>query len=127
TLTARDDSVQPTLHPIEVIVDYNLPSVAIASDVITRSSLLADVGVVEITGSASDFSGIRSVQVQMQGGAFADASLGGAQCTSCGWRLSWPIGFEPDGATYPVTARATDQAGRVSTTTRDVTVDIRPP
>jgi hypothetical protein len=113
--------VQTDTHPATVIVDTQPPSIDISPTVLTSTQRLS-FGRVALTGLATDTGGIAAVAVQVDGGLWQRASLHGPT-----WRYPWYLGSEPDGATYTVSARATDVAAHTAQVTETVTVDLVPP
>jgi len=113
--------VQTDTHPVTIIVDTQPPVVVIAPTVLTSTQRLS-FGRVALTGLATNTGGIAAVAVQVDGGLWQRASLHGPT-----WRYPWYLGSEPDGATYTVSARATDVAAHTAQVTETVTVDLVPP
>ncbi|MCX6029357.1 MAG: Ig-like domain-containing protein, partial [Chloroflexi bacterium] len=82
-------------------------------------------GRVALSGQASDAppgSGVTRVEVNVDGGGWAEASLQGED-----WRYEWYLGEEPDNAHYNVAVRATDRAGWSTAVAHPVTVDLDAP
>lgn len=72
-------------------------------------------GTVAVSGSAGDDAALSRVEVRVDGGAWQQAT------GSSSWTWSWATAAVTDG-THTLTARATDQAGNTTSTSRSVTV-----
>jgi subtilisin-like proprotein convertase family protein len=82
-------------------------------------------GRVALSGQASDAppgTGVTRVEVSVDGGAWAEASLQGGN-----WCYEWYLGEEPDNAQYNVAVRASDFAGWSTQAAHAVTVDLDAP
>ncbi|RLT41667.1 MAG: hypothetical protein DWI57_06650 [Chloroflexi bacterium] len=111
-------TVQTTTHPITITVDSFVPSVLIASDVLTSAHEVAP-GIVTMTGTGS--AAWATVEVDA-GDGFAPAVFDGAA-----WSIDWIVPGNLDGGSHPVTARITDQRNRTGTDAKTVIVDVIPP
>jgi hypothetical protein len=115
-----EGNVQTDTYALSVTLDTQPPSIAITPTVLTTVHRLS-FGRVALTGLVTDNGGVERVQVKTSD-AWNDASLHDGT-----WRYPWYLDSEPDGATYTVTARATDVAGRTAQVTETVTVDLVEP
>ncbi len=106
-----------------VYVDTANPTVSITTETITQA-LLRDDGLYGLHGTASDDSRVRLVEVQIDGGDWQEAVL-----TGNNWLL--PIAplaqANPNGGTLAITVRATDMAGRTTTDSANLTLDVVSP
>jgi hypothetical protein len=121
--TLRDEAGRITLSaPVTFTVDTQAPTISISPTVYTMTHRTAP-STVGLRGDVADAAGVAGVEVQIAGGAWQPATLGGS------WHYAWSRGAgEPwAGEAYTVTARVTDLGGRVVETTQAVTVDIVPP
>ncbi len=106
----------------EVYVDTIPPAVSFTRTSLNRQQRIS-FGRVSLTGAVSDAtSGAAKVEVSVDGGDWAPASIQGDR-----WRYEWALGEEPDNAQYTVTVRATDRAGWTRQITQGVTVDLDVP
>jgi hypothetical protein len=108
--------------PTRVIVDAAPPTVTLNTLVYTSTHALPGLNAFTLSGSAGDDSGIARVDV---GATLAVAQLDATPCPACGWQLALtdPAGTEP----FTLTVRATDLAGRTTTITPTIVVDLYPP
>lgn len=113
--------VQTRTHPVTVQVDLAPPTVTLARTVYTQTHL-AGTNQVNFSGTATDSNGVALVDVSVAGTAWQGASVTGTT-----WSYPWVIGGDRDGGVLAVTVRATDRAGRTSTTSANVTVDADGP
>ena len=116
-----DGLVQTVTHPIQVNVDTDLPTITINGGTFNRDSSLSFSSGVPLTGTVDDDS-VQQVEVQIDGGAWATATVNGSN-----WVYPWAIGTEPDGDAFNVTSRVTDATGQQAETTTAVTVDLTLP
>jgi hypothetical protein len=100
--------------------DSTAPLVAISSPV----NAFLGQGTIVISGTVSDTgSGIATVEVSTDGGYHWQP----ARLTNGGWEFNWVTPEDQAGVTYPVQARAIDNAGNVSNlASRQIIVDDRP-
>src|SRR5262249_26061234 len=81
------------------------------------------LGAINLTGVASDQNGVSSVAVGVAG-ANLSAGINSQNGT---WIAPWLLSGIPDGVSYPLVITATDRAGRVTTLSDSIVVDIVPP
>jgi len=108
-------------RPATIYVDTEPPSVDIAPTVLTPSEQIGD-NMVQLAGTTTDVVQMQRVEVSVDGGPWQRASVSNGQ-----WQLPWRLSGPADGASFTVTARATDVAGRTATATETVLVDIVTP
>lgn len=78
-------------------------------------------GSVTIAGTAADAKGVDKVQVSLNGGAFADATLSGSATSP-----TWTINVSPTGGASSIMVRAVDAKGNISgTVTRSFTYVVK--
>ena len=100
--------------------DSVAPTVAISTPAANASLPGTLGGSVTITGTATDAKGVDKVQVSINGGAFADASLGGSANAA-----TWSISVQPGGGLTTITAKSLDARGNASSlATRSFTYKI---
>lgn len=126
TLVARATDwtgrVQTTLFPVTFTLDTQAPTVTLDDSPLTAGDTYGPGSdVLRFNGTASDGVGLAAVQISINGGPFADVTFGNGT-----WRTALPV-TDPEGKVLSVTLRAIDLAGRVSTLTRSITVDISTP
>lgn len=123
TLVARATDwtgrVQATVFPVTFTLDTQDPLVTLDDSPLTvEDSYGPGSDVLRFSGAASDGVGLASVQISVNGAPFSDVAFGGGT-----WRTALPVA-DPEGTTLTVVVRAVDLAGRVSTVTRPVPVQI---
>jgi hypothetical protein len=123
TLVARATDwtgrVQTTLFPVTFTLDTQDPALTLDDTPLTvADSYGPGSDVLRFNGTASDAVGLASVQISVNGAPFSDVAFGGGL-----WRTAVPVA-DPEGKTLTVVVRATDLAGRVTTVTRSVPVQI---
>ncbi|MFN8333456.1 MAG: Ig-like domain-containing protein [Saprospiraceae bacterium] len=106
-----------------IYVDLANPSVTITAETISLAKLASD-GSYLLKGTTSDDSQIESVEVRLDGGNWQLALLNG---NTWSFALSPASAANIDGGTLAIEARATDKAGRSTSASENVTVDITPP
>ncbi|MCP4167500.1 MAG: hypothetical protein GY759_16645 [Chloroflexi bacterium] len=85
----------------------------------TPSGVVTDT--ITFTGTASDDgSGLTTVEVSLDGGRTWQAATLNSNDT---WQLDWQATQADDYVTYPLLARATDQAGNTDTASTSLTID----
>jgi hypothetical protein len=114
-------NVQTDTHPITVSVDLAPPSITLDRTVFTQTHA-AGTSQVELSGTATDSNGIGQTELRLAGGVFQGVNVSGTI-----WIYPWTIGVDPDGGVTQANARATDLAGRSTTITETITVDILGP
>lgn len=103
-------------------VDLTPPTIAIDAELITSTQALGDQAVL-LTGVAADAVKLHSVEVRIDSGPWQRAGLD----DNGRWQWLWFFASPPDGEPFVVSARATDIAGRTTTVTQTVDVDIVAP
>ncbi len=114
-------NVQTITHPIQIIVDTDLPTITINGGTLNRDHALSFSNGVVVTGTVTDAS-VQQVEVQIDSGVWTNAAVDGDS-----WVYPWLFGTEPDGDTFDVTARVTDAAGQSNQTNLPITVDLALP
>lgn len=104
-------STSVTVSVANPTADTTAPSVAITAP--ASGSTLS--GTAMVAGTASDTSGVASVEVAIDGGPWAMAS------GTSSWSWSWATATAANGS-HTITTRARDGAGNTSTATRSVSV-----
>ncbi|MEZ4664132.1 MAG: LamG-like jellyroll fold domain-containing protein, partial [Caldilineaceae bacterium] len=100
-------------------VDLTPPTIAIDADLITSTQALGERAVL-LTGVADDAVKLHSVEVRINDGPWQRAGLD----DDGRWQWLWIFDSPPDGESFVVSARATDVAGRTTTVTKTIAVDI---
>lgn len=122
--TDWEGNVLSNAAPPTFSLDTQPPAVALLTDVLTEADTYAGgSGIMRFHGTASDGLGLSTVQIQVDGGPFEDVTLH----SDGTWRTALFLGRDAYGKTYEITVRAIDQAGRISTVTKSVQVDITGP
>jgi hypothetical protein len=111
-------------------LDTAPPAIGIAPGVLTTTHLVAP-RLLGLTGWVTDSGSVPSVRATVDGTTFD----GGVDATDApplitgDWRALWDVASEalPDGATFTVTAQATDAGEHTAATTETLTVDIARP
>ena len=116
---------ETAITALPIILDLSPPSVAI-TDLLINQADAVTYNRYDLTGTASDEGGIASVAVSVDGGPWEPTSLEPAGDGAVNWRYPWVLS-SPVETSFSVTTRATDVAGRTSTDTQIVMVDITPP
>jgi hypothetical protein len=112
-------ATQTTLFPSGFTLDTRPPALTIDPTPLTVSDtyqLGSDI--LRFHGQTNDTVGLASVQLRVGNLPWADASFGGGA-----WRIAYRVP-DPEGKNLPITARATDLAGRVTEVTQNVPVDF---
>ncbi|NJK80872.1 MAG: LamG domain-containing protein, partial [Chloroflexaceae bacterium] len=121
--TDSTGTTQEPLFPISFVLDTQPPQITLDTDVIsTTSQFVTGNGVVAVKGTAADTVGLDTVQVQIGDRPFTDATVEGNT-----WRTLVYLDEMPDGVILTGTVRVRDQAGRVATLNKQVTIDLMPP
>lgn len=111
----------------QIVLDTQDPQGSLITGRITEAdSYSAQNGIVRFRGTAGDSLGngnIANVEVSIDGGPFRDVTWHG----DGSWSTALYLGPNPYGKTVQVTTRVTDKAGRISTETKAVLVDIPVP
>lgn len=110
-----------------IVLDTQDPVGSLITDKIgVADSYSAQNGIVRLQGTAGDSMGdgnIANVEMSIDGGPFQDVTWHG----DGSWSTARYLGVNPYGKTVQVTTRVTDKAGRVTTATKSVLVDIPAP
>lgn len=124
SVALTDTNGMTATSPVSVFyVDTAAPSVSMVSETITQANLQANE-LYTLNGTAADDSRIGLVEVQINGGAWQEAALEGEEWF---YKLA-PLGqTNPNGGTLAITVRATDMAGRTTTTSGNLILDVTPP
>ena len=111
--TATDHAGNTTYATLTVVVDAQPPTVAVAPTVITADRY-HEPRTLNLTGTVADAAGVASVVWRVANGQWQIATLdsGAPGATTDTWSAAWTLAGSssalPDGATFTVTARATD-------------------
>ncbi|MBI1296143.1 hypothetical protein GC175_14410 [bacterium] len=110
-----------------VTLDTGDPQGNLITDVLTEDADYSPAGgIMRFSGSAGDSMGnanVAAVEISVDGGPFQDVTWDGKG----GWSAAVYVGPNPYGKILPVTMRTTDKAGRVTTDTKNVLVDVPAP
>ena len=118
TATARDGAGNTSVSTITLTVDNSPPTASLTSP--TNGSFVK--GTINVNASASDTTGVTSVQFKLDG-----ANLGAAD-TAAPYTTTWNTTTATNGSSHTLTAVASDAAGNTTTaTTVTVTVDNAAP
>ncbi|MGD8585667.1 MAG: Ig-like domain-containing protein, partial [Chloroflexota bacterium] len=114
--------------PITILVDTSGPSISIDSSVISSSQQIAGP-LVEVSGTASDLTGISRVEFRYEtpGLGYGPWQLAEYDADTEQWRYEFALGTLLDGSTVFVGARAIDFAGNVAETGDAISIDVTPP
>jgi len=111
----------------QIVLDTQNPTGALITDKITADDAYpAQSGIMRFGGVAGDSMGngnVANVEISVNGGPFRDVTWNGNGT----WQTALYVGANPYGKTYQVTMRTTDKAGRVTTDTKSVLIDIPAP
>jgi len=109
-------------HALSVVLDTEVPTLTIVSRTLTRTHYHPP-GTMDVSGTMDDAGGVKNVQLDIEG------STSNAALDTDTWLAQWVLGggLLPDGETVTATAQAMDVAGRTTTVTETLFVDVAPP
>lgn len=125
-LAVSDSLANSAIVSETLLVDGQAPVITLDQSVIT-STTYSQAGIIKLTGTASDTSGIDDVAVTIapMQGSLLDVRLEGEN-----WSVPWAtnrIANPPDGESYTITVVATDLTGEQGELTQAVTIDAQAP
>ncbi|MCP4210113.1 MAG: hypothetical protein GY764_01420, partial [Halieaceae bacterium] len=119
---ATSPSTTHTGNVTTLYVDTEPPAITIDPLLLNANDLIGG-RTVYVTGTASDTVRVHRVEVSINSGPWQRAGL----AADGHWHYPWFLHQEVDGEIFDIRARATDLAGRTTTATEDVVVDIAAP
>jgi hypothetical protein len=114
--------VQADTRPVTIVLDTQPPEIALPGTALTIAHQVYP-GQVALSGPYTETGTVDAIDAREEGSYWVDA----VARDDGTWLAIWPLGEEPDGKPYTLTARINDVAGRTAQVTGTLTVDLVPP